>query len=118
MSEDMNELLYETYMALRDFHYVDSAVQFSREYLGRSDRMYSWLLSSGHKPDIGVMVGLVARLEDLHYDATKENNTRVTAVLDDFHERITECIKQESLRKGPNRRKKHVGDDAQPHDVC
>ncbi|MEI6559239.1 MAG: hypothetical protein WCO00_12610 [Rhodospirillaceae bacterium] len=109
----MNEILHEAYRTLRGLGVVKSANQFSREMLGRSSRMYSWILSSEHPPDLGVMVGLYSRIDDLCTHAEKSGDTRRARLFSGLANRLWDSIKTQSLEKGPNRRRKSPADDAQ-----
>ena len=108
----MNELLYETFKALRELGITNSGNDFSRNMLGRSSRYYSWVMASGHEPDLGAMVALYARLDDLHTCAEVAGDIRLAAALDNMTTRIWESIRHRSLTKGPNRRKKQSCDYA------
>ena len=108
----MNELLYKTFKELRGLGITTSGNDFSRNMLGRSSRYYSWVLATGHEPDLGVMVGLYTRIDDLHTSAEVAGDIRRATALDDMTSRLWEEIRHQSLTKGPNRRKKPVGDDA------
>ena len=108
----MNELLYETFRELRGLGITNSGNDFSRNMLGRSSRYYSWVLATGHQPDLGVMVGLYTRIDDLHASAEVAGDLLRATALDDLTTRLWDEIRHQSLTKGPNRRKKPAGDDA------
>ena len=109
----MNELLYETFKALRELGITNSGNDFSRNMLGRSSRYYSWVLATGHEPDLGVMVGLYTRIDDLHASAEVAGDLQRATALDDLTARLWDEIRHRSLTKGPNRRsKKQSGDYA------
>ncbi len=108
----MNELLYQTFAELRGLGITSSGNDFSRNMLGRSSRYYSWVLATGHEPDLGAMVGLYARIDDLHASAEEAGDIRRATALDDMTTRLWDEIRHQSLTKGPNRRKKPAGDDA------
>ena len=108
----MNELLYETFRELRGLGITNSGNDFSRNMLGRSSRYYSWVLATGHQPDLGVMVGLYTRIDDLCTSAEVTGDIKRATALDDLTTRLWEEIRHQRLTKGPNRRKKAVGDDA------
>ena len=108
----MNELLYETFRELRGLGITNSGNDFSRNMLGRSSRYYSWVLATGHQPDLGVMVGLYTRIDDLHASAEVAGDTKRATALDDLTTRLRDEIRHQSLTKGPNRRKKPACDDA------
>lgn len=102
----MNELLHEIYRILTSLGIAKSGNQFSRELLGRSDRLYSWILATGHAPALDVMVGLYSRLDDLCEKAQKEGDANRAKILDGLTTRLWDTIREKSLTKGPNRRKK------------
>jgi len=102
----LNDILYDTFDTLRAYGFVRSGSEFSRDFLGRSDRLYSWILSSGHEPNLSVMLGLYNRLEDMYLKAESAKEHINAIVLSDLTDRLWEEIRAESLRKGPNRRKK------------
>ncbi len=107
----MNELLHQTFKELRGLGITNSGNDFSRNMLGRSSRYYSWVLATGHEPDLGAMVGLYARIDDLCASAEISGDmTRATA-LDALTSRLWDTIRQQSLVKGPNRRRVLVADD-------
>ena len=108
----MNELLYQTFKELRGLGITNSGNDFSRNMLGRSSRYYSWVLATGHQPDLGVMVGLYTRIDDLHASAEVAGDTKRATALDDLTTRLWDEIRHQSLTKGPNRRKKPACDDA------
>ena len=110
----MNELLYETFKELRRIGITNSGNDFSRNLLGRSSRYYSWVLASGHEPDLGAMLALYARLDDLHTCAEVAGDIQRSNAIDYLTTRIWDSIRHHSLSKGPNRRKKPGGDDARP----
>ena len=107
----MNELLHEIYRVLKSLGIAKSGNQFSRELLGRSDRLYSWILATGHAPALDVMVGLYSRLDDLCESAEKDGDANKAKILDALTKRLWDTIRQESLTKGPNRRKKPQNTD-------
>lgn len=108
----MNQLFYETYNELRCLGITVSGNDFSRTLLGRSSRYYSWVLATGHEPDLGAMVGLYARLDDLLTNAEIAGDIKRASALDALTSRLWDAIRHKSLTKGPNRRKKPAGDDA------
>ena len=108
----MNELLYQTFKELRGLGITNSGNDFSRNMLGRSSRYYSWVLATGHQPDLGVMVGLYTRIDDLHASAEVAGDLQRATALDDLTTRLWDEIRHQSLTKGPNRRKKPACDDA------
>ena len=108
----MNELLHYAFKELSGLGITNSGNDFSRNMLGRSSRYYSWVLATGHEPDLGAMVGLYARIDDLHASAEMAGDIRRATALDDLTTRLWDEIRHQSLTKGPSRRKKHVCDDA------
>ena len=107
----MRELLHQTFKELRGLGITNSGNDFSRTMLGRSSRYYSWVLATGHEPDLGALVGLYARIDDLCAIAEMTGDmTRATA-LDGLTSRLWDTIRHQSLVKGPNRRKIHGADD-------
>jgi hypothetical protein len=111
--KDLNELLYEIYDELKIHGLVESGNEFSREWLGRSDRLYSWIKSSGHEPNLAVMMGLYTRLDLKCWEAIRAKEHLHSALYEELADRLWEAIRAVSIRKGPNRRKKPVSDDAQ-----
>ena len=109
----MNELLHETYRTLKHFGIVKSCNDFSRKMLGRSSRLYSWILATDHPPALDVMLGLYARLDDLCAEAEATGDLQRAKALDNLAERLWTEIRAESLTKGPCRRKKQPAHDAQ-----
>ncbi len=112
MEEDLNELLYEIFDTLRLHNLVKSGNDFSRRFLGRSERLYSYIHSSGNEPNLGVMLGLYTRLDNMCWQAIKEKEHLNAAIFEELSDRLWEAIRAESLRKGPHRRKKHLAEDA------
>ena len=112
MEEDLNELLYEIYDTLKTHNIVESGNDFSRRYLGRSDRLYSYLLSSGNEPNLGMLLGLYTRLDKKCWEAMKEKEHLNAAIFEELADRLWEALRVESLKKGPHRRKKHLAKDA------
>ena len=106
----MNELLYETYRVLRGLGEVKSENDFSRKYLGRSDRIMSWIKASGHPPAIDMMLGLYARLDDYYTENEATGNLGRAKVIDGLTNRLWATLREESIRKGPNRRVKVTAD--------
>ena len=109
---DMNELLSEIYDTLRKYKIISSGNEFSREYLGRSDRLYSYIHSSGNEPNLSVMIGLYHRLDEMLSKSMKNKEHMNATIFEDLADRLWDAIKDESLRKGPHRRKKQSDDDA------
>ncbi len=109
----MNELLHQTFRELRGLGITTSGNDFSRRLLGKSSRYYSWVLATNHEPDIGAMVGLYSRLDDLITSAEVAGDNARAAALDDLTSQLWDSIRLRSLNRGPNRRKKPAGDDAQ-----
>jgi hypothetical protein len=107
----MNELLHEIYKILTALGIAKSGNQFSRELLGRSDRLYSWILATGRAPALDVMLGLYLRLDDLCENAQKDGDANRAKILDGLTTRLWDTIREESLAKGPNRRKKPQNTD-------
>ncbi len=101
----MNNLFHEIYKELRGLGITVSGNDFSRNMLGRSSRYYSWVLATGHEPDLGAMVGLYARIYDLFTSAEMAGDMKRATVLDDMTTRLWDAIRHKSLTKGPNRRK-------------
>ena len=109
---DLNELLYEIYDTLKTHSLVESGNDFSRRFLGRSDRLYSYLLSSGNEPNLGMLLGLYARLDEGCWQAMRDKDHLNAAIFEELADELWEALRAESLQKGPHRRKKSVGEDA------
>ena len=101
----MNSLFHEIYRELRGLGITVSGNDFSRNLLGRSSRYYSWVLATGHEPDLGAMVGLYSRIDDLCTRAEMAGDMTQAKALDDMTTRLWDAIRHKSLTKGPNRRK-------------
>jgi len=111
-----NALIYETYKTLISFGIVKSCNDFSRKMLGRSSRLYSWILATNHAPALDVMLGLYVRIDDLHAEAEAADDTKRALVLNDMAGRLWTAIREESLTKGPRRRKQALADDTRAGD--
>ena len=101
-----NNLLHETYSTLCRMGLVTSGNDFSRRMLGRSARLYSWIKATDHPPALDVLLGLYARLDDLHDEAHAKGDAITARTLDDLAGRLWTMIREESLTRGPNRRNK------------
>ncbi|MCM8737276.1 hypothetical protein M5E06_24455 [Azospirillum sp. A1-3] len=55
----------KAYNILRDFGLCATQADFSREWLGASDRYFSFLLAKQREPHMTALMGLAARLERL-----------------------------------------------------
>ena len=108
----MNEQLYEIYRLLRALGIVKSENQFSRDYLGRTARIFSWMKISGHPPALDVMLGLYNRLINLHEELEVSGEIARAQLIDATTTKLWEVIRQESLLKKPCSRKKHFRDGA------
>jgi len=110
----VNNLINEIFKTLLALGIVRSANNFSHTLLGRSKRHYSWILSSGHQPSLGVMLGLYARLDDISTASDAAGDTLRANTIHDLANRLWDVIRHESLIKGPHLRKKPPnGDDKQ-----
>ena len=108
----MNEQLYEIYRLLRALGVVKSENQFSRDYLGRTARIFSWMKISGHAPALDVMLGLYNRLVNLQEELEISGEKARAELIDDTTDKLWEVIRRESLLKRPHSRKKHLTEDA------
>ena len=108
----MNEQLYEIYRLLRALGIVKSENQFSRDYLGRTARIFSWMKISGHAPALDVMLGLYNRLVNLHEELEISGEIARAQLIDATTDKLWEVIRRESLLKKPHSRKKHLQEDA------
>ena len=108
----MNEILYEIYKLLRASGFVKSENQFSRDYLGRTARIFSWIKISGHAPAIDVMLGLYNRLINLHEELEASGEIARAQLIDATTTKLWEVMRRESLAKKPCSRKKHFSDGA------
>ncbi len=102
----MNKLSYDVYKALRDMDIVNSANQFSREWLGRSSRIYSYYKATGNPPAIEIMLGLFARLEALCAKSEKCGHFETAHALDILTTRLWAALMDECLAKRPHARKR------------
>ncbi len=105
----MNDVLYDTYRIMRGLGITKSANHFSIEFLGRSKRLYSWILSSGHKPPLDVMVRLYAKIDDLCSEAKATGDIAKAELFELLTDRIWSSVRTESLTMEPNRRSKRIG---------
>ncbi len=108
------DIIHEIFNELKSSGVVKSQNQFSRDLLGRSSRLYSWVLATDNPPALEVMLGLYARLGDLCERAARAENTLKANKLDDLTTRLWSQIREESLMRGPHRRTKRRPLDA-PH---
>ncbi len=106
----MNEMLYEIYRLLYTLGFVKSENQFSRDYLGRTARIFSWMKISGHAPALDVMLGLYNRLINLHEELEVSGEIARAQLIDASVTKLWEVIRHESLAKKPFSRKKHLCD--------
>ncbi len=101
----MNLIIVQIYQTLLDNGFVKSGNQFSREWLGRSDRLYSWLLSTGRAPGIDVMLGLYARLEQLCSRISMYENYIYYSNFCDLRNRLWSELIKTCLNKKAHRKK-------------
>ena len=114
----MNEQLYEIYRLLRALGVVKSENQFSRDYLGRTARIFSWMKISGHAPALDVMLGVYNRLVNLQEELEISGEKARAELIDDTTDKLWEVIRRESLLKRPHSRKKHLTEDARAIAWC
>ncbi len=106
----MNDLIRNIYKLLTDIGVVKSGNQFSREWLGRSDRLYSYILSSGRTPGLDIMLGLYVRLVNLCSVLISVGDNNNAKQVYNISTMLLSEMTEDCLTRKPYRRKKSAVD--------
>lgn len=96
----------EIFVVLSDLGLVQSQMEFSRIWLGRSPRYYSSLLARQQQPSVGTLTGLLFRLRNISAHTGKvEARTAVFDLIQQLENHVAiRSITGRTARPGPHRR--------------
>ena len=80
----------EIYERIRKLGLVSSQVEFSRVWLGRSDRYYSNLIAVRREPSVGTLCGITWRIETIAAHAGDERRKLLMAIKTELSQRIVD----------------------------